>query len=273
MSALTATQYELQQLTLAPEAATRVTVTITLPAPSTQTVVISASSASAQPNVWTAWFTPLLSGVYNVAWTDQAGNVLETDTLAVSAPVVGSLLSIEECYLTLSLPTTMLNQDADTDADMLVYAAAATSVIEGIVGPVVPRTIEETFDGGALSVALGARPTTLLAVSENGVPITDFLLDEGAGILRAGTEWWNRPFWPGQQNVRVTYIAGTGNPPANVRLACREEFRFLWQIGRQGGRSSMSSGVSADVSVPSGFGIPNRVYELLSTADSLPGFA
>jgi hypothetical protein len=276
---LTATQYDIVRATWVPTGGATGTQAV-ITAPDATTTTVTGSSASALPDVWTIWFSVEQTGTYQVAWSllDANGNVIDggnqyTDQVVVSAFTQEQILTLDDCYNSLNLPLANQGQDAARDADMLFYAEAATKVVEGIIGPVMRQFKSQIFDGGSGSVKLSWPPTTILSIIENGVQIYDWVPDMFAGIIHAGTTWWNRPFWPGIQNVEVRYMAGSGNVPPNVMLAAREEFRFLWQIGRQGMRPSASQEADFASAVPQGFGIPNRVYELLSRTDQLPGFA
>lgn len=266
-----AVQYDLVELTTGPAAGTGAVVAVTTPAGAKFTL---ATTAGGPAGGFTAYFTPEEVGDYELQWAFPDGHSA-ADTLTVIEFEPTSLFTLEDAYLSLNMPSSKQGADAKRDADMLDYLAAAADVVEGIWGPLTPRTITQRFDGGKTAVLLSVRPRGILAVIENGVPIWDWVPDMPAGIIYAGTFGASRPFWPGRQNVTVRYSAGSANPPANVRLAVREEFRFLWQLGRSGQHPALAESVQSEQATPQGFAIPNRVYELLSTSaePSLPGFA
>ena len=247
-------------------AAGSVTVTVTAPDGSTQTLQAT-SGSQLSPNLWSAWFTPQEQGDYTLTWLATNG-VTVTTTLAVAAaaalPVV---MSLDDCYASLKIDRTLQGTDPDRDADMLFYAQAATSVVEGIVGPIAPQIVTQYFDGGGPAVLLKAKPTAILEVSQNGVPATGWVPDFVSGILYAGYfgAWWT----PGIRNLRVTYTVGSGQVKPNVLLGIREVFRQVWERSR-----ALGGAASADM-VLQGFAVPNAVYELLSATNEsmLPGFA
>jgi hypothetical protein len=265
-----ASQFDVLELTWQPPAGYGVTAVLTAPDGSTQQ--LTASSASALPNVWTVWCMVDLVGTWTLTWTGVGTQATSTDTITVTEKTLAEVMSLDDCYQSLNMPSSAQGANAGRDADMLTYASAATSVVEGIVGPVRKRTLWQVFDGGELSIRLKWKPTAILRIVENGVDIFDWVPDLDSGIIHAGTTWWNRPFWPGVQNVQVFYQAGDGNPVPNVSLAIREEFRFLWQVGRQGGNFAPQEQADGSYTVQ-GFAVPNRVQELLQTVPRMPGFA
>lgn len=271
MTVLTATQYDILRATWSPVGgAYGASAVIT--APDATTIKVLASSASAVPNLWTIWFSVPQTGTYSIAWSSTTGGT-QTDTVTVAAYVVPQLMTIQDCYESLNIPATQIGVDTARDADMLKYAQAGLGVVEGVIGPVVAQTKSQIFDGGQGSVKLQWAPTTILAVIENGQLIADWVADIPAGILRAGTTWWNRPFWPGIQNIEIQYIAGAGVVQPHVVLAIRDEFRLLWQQGRQGRDQAMNTQILQTSAVPVGYAIPYRVLELLQRVDQMPGFA
>ncbi len=247
--------------------ATGVAVTVTSPT-SIPTVLSPARSAD-QPQTWLAWFTPDTTGTWSVAWSSDESSTTQTVTVnQASDPAVLAGFTITDCYQSLNIAQAQWNAYASTYADMLFYLDSAIGVVEGIWGPITPTTVSDSFDGGDQIIALTKRPLTLISVMEDGKPSLDWVpnFDSATVHCTAGK------FSKGIQNITVSYIAGTVIIPANVRLAVREQFRFLWQIGRQAQRASNADASVADP-IPQGFAVPRRVSQLLGTADPLPGFA
>lgn len=272
---LQATQFTTVPVTYTPSTGYGARAVVTAPDGTAQT--ISASSASALPDVWTVWILVDQVGTYSLNWIVDGVDVVGSTALVVSAPSEATpLLTLDDCYQSLNMGVAPSESAtySDRDRDMLAYATAAAAVVEGIVGPVMPRTVTEVWNGGEMTIRLRYKPTGITSIVENGQQIYDWTPDLAAGVIYAGTTWWNRPYWPGQTNVEITYTAGDGNPAPNVVLAAREEFRFLWQLGRQSGQAAaFNEQIVAGDAVPQGFAIPNRVYELLQFEDRMPGFA
>lgn len=167
--------------------------------------------------------------------------------------------------------------DATTtwDDDLADYVTAATPVIEDVTGPMVTGSRSLTFDGGVAAVLLPATVQSVTSVTENGDEITDWTPNLASGIVYGGQRLAPRWFFPGRQNIVVTYTAGayatTAAVPKNVKLAARELVRHWWQQGQQGQRPSMGDQPTAET--PSGFAVPHRVLQLLKSTPAMPGFA
>jgi len=166
----------------------------------------------------------------------------------------------------------------DDDADLRLYIAACTPVIEDIVGAVLQSTEIQYADGGKTGVALWQRPVldedrqvTELVV--DGVVSTDYVVDENAAIVYAGSSTAPSRFPSGRQNIKITYVAGSNLIGPNIRLATRELLRHLWAIGRQANRPAFGDEPLDTVHTPSGFAVPKRVIELCQANPSLPGIA
>lgn len=184
------------------------------------------------------------------------------------------ILSLADAKAALNVPAgTRVNDD-----ELRLYIAATTPVIEDIVGAVLTRTEVETFDGGRTAVLLSERATAVTSVVDSGTTLvsgTGFVANLTAGIIYAGSTSSSSCFTAGRQNVVVTYTTGASSIDPNIILAAREEVRFLYQIGQQGGRPSLG-GAPADLGwTPSGFAVPKRVIELCQASGSrrMPGFA
>src|SRR4051812_2706057 len=123
----------------------------------------------------------------------------------------------------------------------------ATDAVERDLGLVlVRRTITDTFDGeGRPDLQLRRIPPsvsdsgflTVSAVSENGIALTtnDYVLRRTDWTLRRGTGvgyYW-RGWWPGTENVSVTYTAGCTNPPAILRKVALNGVQRMWQQSQQ----------------------------------------
>ena len=184
------------------------------------------------------------------------------------------IISLADAKAALNAPAgTRVNDD-----ELRLYIAATTEVIEDIVGAVLATTRTQTFDGGGYALLLWERPLAITSVTMNGVTLTSgtgYVADMSAGVVYGGSTYCTEEFASGRQNIVVSYTTGSSSIDPNVILAAREEVRFLYQIGQQGGRPSLG-GAPADLSwTPSGFAVPQRVIELCqpSAARRMPGLA
>lgn len=184
------------------------------------------------------------------------------------------IISLADAKAALNVPAgTRVNDD-----ELRLYIAATTEVIEDIVGSVLAVTATETFDGGNSAVLLSQRASAITSVTVSGTAQTagtQYVANLTSGIVYAGSSTTYGTFTAGRQNVVVAYTTGSSSIDPNVILAAREEVRFLYQIGQQGGRPSLG-GAPQDLSwTPSGFAVPQRVIELCqaSVARRMPGLA
>jgi hypothetical protein len=154
---------------------------------------------------------------------------------------------------------------------LTAYIDAAVRVIEDIVGPVGDATRTVTVNGGGRAIVLPSPAATITSVTVAGVATTDYTADLVAGIVYGGSFATPTYFYPGNQNVVITYTVGNDNPPANVVLAARELVRFWWQQGQQANRPSFGEAGDSDEYTPSGFAVPRRVIELCAPDMRPPG--
>lgn len=259
-----ATQYQLTELVWALPGVTG-TVTATVTAPDGSTQVVAATVASLlHPGSASAWITPTQTGTYAVAWSSTSGQS-GTSSVTVTAADVEQIMTLNDCYDTLKMPRTQQGTNAIRDADMLAYARAAASLLEGIVGPITPQTITEILTARGPALLLKAKPTAILSVAVNGQPYSGWVPDFDAGLLYASG--YAAGWQPGFRNIEVVYTAGSGQVKPNVLLGIREVFRQLWERSRSLGGSTSVDGILQ------GFAIPKAVYEMVGAEISLPGFA
>jgi hypothetical protein len=175
--------------------------------------------------------------------------------------------------------------DVSRDFMLSAWIAAATPVIEGITGPIVPRLYDEWYDGGQHFIALRHRPVIeLVAVSEYRGPI-EYPLNiisspdrgqiysvqlDGSRVVRRSAGGGIIAFPAMPQSVHVVYEAGQSTIPQNVWLGTLEFIRDHW-IGTQtpGGPrtgSEAAYGVSSDIAERESPGllVSPRVREMLA---------
>lgn len=162
--------------------------------------------------------------------------------------------------------------DTARNADLEKYVEAATPVIENITGPLIQRTEVFYLDGGREAIVLPTRFTSVTSITQNGVAYTSFVADPDSGVITAGTSTTPDLFEPGVRNIVVTVVTGSTTIPKNVQLAARELVRFWWQQGRQANIPAFGEAPESGT-VPMGFAVPKRVYELLEPNKRVAGFA
>lgn len=214
-----------------------------------------------------------MPGRWLVSWISSSPGGAYTDIVDVWPADPQFIISLDDAKNALSItaPMTPANQD-----DLRLYVAAATPIIEDIVGAVVPRTITQIADGNQWAISLWEKPVTIVKVLEGGLASEilpgDYVVDYNAGIISAGRVYAPRRFMPGFNSVSIQYTVGQQVIPPNIRLATRELVRHMWQLGHQSNRNA-SQPQMADAWTPSGFAVPRRVIELCSPSERVGGFA
>ncbi|MEW2442789.1 hypothetical protein [Micromonospora marina] len=219
-------------------------------------------------------------GLYSAQVTyDQAGDWLrvwqvsgsvvavDADQVHITAPVL-RLVGLAEVKAQLNIAAA----DTSQDAELADYIDVVTEVVEHIVGPVVPRQVVETHDGGSEALVLRRPPVLeVTAVTEGGVALTsDAWAMSSAGILYRPAGRWR----DARGAVTVTYRAGRASVPASIRQAAKELLALHWR-SQQGGNYSPfdTGGEPGDGQVILGFFVPGKVMQLLRPHEQIGGFA
>jgi len=250
---------------------TMVAATVTLPDGTSSAATVTKTSTG----TYTAALVSTQAGRHRVRWTATGVNASDfphtdhADVLDLSRLII----PLADARAALNLPASAVTNDDEIRG----YIAAATAVIEDLVGPVLGATRTEVRSGGGRpGIALFDLPAAVSQVVESGVTLTtgDWCMDE-AGVLWRGSEPGAATWARGAGNVTVTYTVGGGVIAPNVLLAAREQVRFLYQQGQQSMRPQIGDAGEGYPSTPSGYAVPNRVIELLtpSMAGRTPGIA
>lgn len=215
--------------------------------------------------VYCATIPTTLAGRYLLNWTLSAGAPANayTDTFDVWPSDPRFLIPLAEMVSALRSTTTV---SASDQSDMRLFIAAATPIIEDIVGAVLADTRTQFANGGKTGITLWERPTAVASVTVNGTVWTvetQYVVDENAGIIYAGSRQAPGRFPPGQLNIEVIYSIGAGVIKPNIRLATIELVRHLWQLGRQGQGAKIPGAATPEMGyTPTGFAVPKRVIQL-----------
>jgi hypothetical protein len=258
---------------------TTAVLTITLPDATTVTPAVAhvtlGSYAPAVPYIST------LAGIHRVSWVGSGANAQDfTDSFNILPADPRFLISLNEARLGLGLAAANVVHNED----LRTFVSAATPIMEDLVGPALPASRVETYDGGRPKIVLLWSP--LLSVSSvvesygtfertltaqnifdgSAVDAYGYTIELASGLLIRRISGKVAPFPPGVRNVQVTYVSGRSVVPGNVLLATRRLVRFLWQQEQQGFRSNAAPQTEMAYT-PSGFAVPKAVIELC--ADSL----
>jgi hypothetical protein len=266
-----------------PANATTVVVTVTLP----DLTVATPAVTNATTGTYTASYPTTQAGHHDVGWVATGLNACAyEDAFDVAVPE-RLIISLADARAALGKPA----GDTVKDEDLRLYIMAATPIMENIIGPILQQTQDQWYDGGSPIIMLTKTPVisvtsvtetfganvirTLIYQPLDGITPVDafgYTLDSKSGALIRRVSGVAAPFAAGRRNVHV--ISQVGRVlTANQVLATRLVVRQLWLVsGQQGLRPSMGTPGSAP-SAPTGFAVPNAVYELCAPDASVWGIA
>lgn len=188
------------------------------------------------------------------------------------------LLSLAEAKSALGLPAA----NPDLDTTVASYVTAVSRVLDENCGPLVQRTISAELYSGERRPAIRLRnmpaasitscteyqgtTAVVLTVETIGTdPAEACILDSSTGLLYRRSGGLDADWYPGRNNITVTYTAGryanTAAVDARVKRAAGMLLRHLWAIDK--GSGNMMFG-EVEIPIPMGYAIPNRVREMLS---------
>lgn len=242
----------------APSNAATVTLTITLPDGTTVTPTVV--NPPARTGIYTYDYLTTQAGRHIWFATTTGPTVAYGPTVFNVAPTgPGGIIGLDEAkqHLNMDLARTV------DDAELRGFLAAATPVVEDVVGVVVARSFTEVHDRGVVLV-LHRCPaislTTLVPVYTGGTSYLPADLDldtETAVVRRKDGGGFAGP-------LRVTYLAGRRIVPPNIIQGTKEIVRHMWSTQRA--PSTGRPGLGSDdelVATGSGYLIPRRAMELL----------
>lgn len=180
-----------------------------------------------------------------------------------------------------------LNKDllvTDDDDEVLDLIDTATTLIEEIVGAIVPRTVTEVYDGGYPSIFLRQRAQSIVSVTEAqevgtnvvlGADVPGVLANNDGYLFDPATNALRRAMAGSSMRfigrVTVVYVVGRVLVPPNFRTAAGELLSHVWRTSQfSRGISRPRTNEAQDPTVVMGYAIPNRVRELLGTSKRGP---
>jgi hypothetical protein len=175
--------------------------------------------------------------------------------------------------------------DTSFDTDLQQYVTSVSRKMDGLIGPVVQRTITgELLDGGSNYVIPAYRPVasfttvteyqgttavTLTAETPGVAPANAYLWDARLGRLRRRESGTDACWYLQRSTVSLTYVAGwyanTAAVDPQVVTAAQIILAHLWRAEKGSGNATFGD----DVVFPSGFAIPRRAVEMLGS--KIPG--
>lgn len=203
---------------------------------------------------------------------------------------LASLATIKQ-YLRMPNPT----GTSGDDATLQVLMAAAQAVIERELGPIVAKTVSaERHDGGRCEIWLRELPVLYIQNVEEGWGYYNWQLDDQEVNQQIALSIWAYsldmpdqglvtrrgpgnvlyPFVSGRDNIRVDYVVGRNEMPANAVLAFLELTAHWYRISQLRTGNQASSAFSPGMVVSQDFtrstgdtsinmGVPLEIIELL----------
>lgn len=183
-----------------------------------------------------------------------------------------------------------LNKDLNVtvdDEEIRDLADTVTTIVEDIVGPVIPRAVTETFDGGgsvlylkgghvravtAVREAWGVGDVRTLTAYVPGVnePADGFYFDREGGRVYRTTGGSRTRFYGGLGGVNVDLVRGRETIPPNFRTAAGSMISHVWRQDQYARGVTRPRADSTDTTIVMGYAIPNRVLELLGRQKRAP---
>lgn len=213
-----------------------------------------------------------------------AGPVLFSDSFEVDTLSSRQIMSVSDALVALRLDKSPNAQSYV--ADLRDTITGITAVIESIVGPVIPVTVDEWLDGGSPYVMLTRRPvlSVTLVTESYGGGTTFTLIEQDPSDTDLGTYGYSLKastgkltrrvsgiaacFAGGRENIHAVYQAGRITTPPNIRNAAMELLRVNYIPTQTGNLTSWGRLATDDVdpsaAIRMGFFVPNRVMEQLS---------
>jgi len=265
--------------------------TITLPDQSTVTPAVAKTATGTYAP--TTPYIAVQAGIHRVSWVGTTGAQTQerTDTFNILPADPRFLISLADARAGLGT----ISSNTVKDEDLRSFIAAATPIMENIVGPILRTSRVETYDGGSPQIVLINAP--LISISSiiesygsnyqrtltaqdvfagSSLDAFGYTVDLASGVLTRRSAGRAIPFAYGKRNIQVSYVSGRTSVTGNLLLATRLVIRQLWLVaGQQGYRPNMgapdTSGASTGAST--GFAVPNAVLELCAAHTRPPGVA
>lgn len=282
MSVLQGTGYAATVTSTASPAATAGTLTVTAPdgTPTTPTVVTTGAPT------FTATVPATQVGSYLLVWTLTGTGPTQViqDQFTAEAP----LLTLSN----LGQVKTDLNKVNDTskDAKIRQWLREATTVVENICGPIIPRTETYITDGGGVMVSIPRRwVVSITSVTENwagtNFPLTEQPLGSSSSpygytwdretntLVRRGSNGDTAIFADGVSNITVVYRAGIASIPDAIQRAASQLVMHWYNKDAQPQGANFSRGDDYPTTMVGAWEVPHPIMEVLQAYEDWSGFA
>lgn len=253
--------------------ATTVTLTITLPDGTTTSPTVT--NPPAQTGEYTVDYVPTQAGRHSWRLVATTPNDAYTDVFDVREAASRALVSLGDAKRHLNITAA----NTAHDAELREHIETTTDVIEDIIGPVVRRTVTETFSGrGTAELVLSYVPViSVTSVTEDGTAVdaSGYSLGDD-GVLKRVAGYQSTGWRYGVNNITVVTVVGRVVVRSAIREASLELLRVNFRPQLGGNYSPFDASRSEDQGSATrrlGFYVPNRVMQLLSGFEQPPGMA
>ena len=264
---------------------TTAVLTITLPDGTSVSPAVAAVSVGTYAP--TTPYISVQSGMHRVSWVGSGANAQNYgDVFNVLAADPGFLISLADARAGLILSPGQTAKDEDLRA----YIAAASPIMEDLVGPILRTARVDTYNGGTSQIMLTFAPLisvgsviesygttyqrTLTLQNIFAGTVADafgYTFEPQQGTVTRRAAGIAVPFVYGKRNIQITYVSGRATVGGNILLATRRLVTHLWRQDQQWARP----GVPAEdmVVTPAGYAVPRAVVEMCRGDLRIPGFA
>jgi hypothetical protein len=214
------------------------------------------------PSLGTFTYTvvPTQAGQWRAVWTASDPTASYVEVAQVRPSTDFMLISLDDARAHLNLAARA------SDEELREQILVASSLIQDLIGPVLPTTRSQTCSGSRTILPLDHRVVSVTTVTQHPggvVPASDganrgyrLVGDRGLELVSGMTPV------PWASRVTVAYVAGYSTVPPTIRQAARELVRHLWDTQR--GPSAPRSMENETWMSGQGFTLPRRVVELLN---------
>ena len=149
------------------------------------------------------------------------------------------------------------------DAEVELIRNAAQDAVEGLIGPVLWRTVTQAVSTDSSTVVLNTLPVVSVTSLTSGGTGTTYTLVDGGMLVDVAA----------RGAMVATYVAGRAVVGDDIRMAALIIAAHLWQTQLGAAPTQLQDGFGEQPATGIGYAIPNRAADLLAPHLMLPGWA
>lgn len=150
-----------------------------------------------------------------------------------------------------------------SDDEVELIRNAAQDAVEGLIGPVLWRTVTQAVSANSSTVVLNTLPVVSVTSLTLGGTGTTYTLTDGGLLLDV----------PMRGDMVATYVVGRARVTDDIRMAALIIAAHLWQTQLGASPTQLQDGFGDQTASGIGYAIPNRAADLLAPHLMLPGWA